>query len=106
MEFGGVLANNPNSNGLGWVFIIFAFIMALGALFAWVWIPSVQNTRDEDGGLKLPSKTLEILGQGLRKAKADRQIIGMRENLSDLMQPLVEKWNRMWVRAESVDDGT
>jgi len=42
--------------------------MGLGALFAWVWIPQVQNTRDDDGRFQLPSKTLEELGEGFQKA--------------------------------------
>lgn len=40
--------------------------MGIGAVFAWAWIPDVQNARDEDGGLVLPNKTLEDLGEGLR----------------------------------------
>ena len=55
----------------------------------------MQNTTDEDGGFKLPSKTLKVLGQGLEKARADHQVIGMRENLSDVSQPLVEKWEKI-----------
>jgi len=50
MSFGGTNANNPASSLLGWVFIIFGCIMALGALFALAWIPEVQNKRDEDAG--------------------------------------------------------
>jgi PHS family inorganic phosphate transporter-like MFS transporter len=103
IKFGGVKASNPNSSGIGWVFIIFGFIMALGALFAWVWIPVVQNNRDEDGGLKLPSKKLEVLEEGLERARHDGQVIGMRNNFQELVQPLLDSWNKMWTRAESVD---
>jgi hypothetical protein len=59
-------ANDPNTNSLGYIFIIFGCVMGLGAVFAWGWIPDVQNSRDESGGLVLPSKTLEELGEGLR----------------------------------------
>src|SRR5580700_3662424 len=45
MVFNGILASDPNSNGLGWIFIIFSFVMALGAFFAWVWIPELQYSR-------------------------------------------------------------
>lgn len=78
MSFRGVNANDPQSRFLGLVFIIFGFIMGLGAFFAWAYIPDVQNRRDEEGGLKLPSKTLEELGQGLLKAEQDGQVIGFR----------------------------
>ncbi|MCJ1477786.1 hypothetical protein MMC13_006459 [Lambiella insularis] len=86
MSFGGVNANNPTSNLLGVVFIIFGFIMGLGAFFAWAWIPEVQNKRDDEGGLKLPSKTLEDLGEGLRKADHDGQIIGFRRKLAGVFR--------------------
>ena len=85
MSFGGISANNPDSDLLGWVFIIFGFIMALGAFFAWAWIPEVQNKRDEDGGLKLPSKTLEELGKGLRCAKEEGQVIGFRSKFAGVL---------------------
>lgn len=78
MSFGGVKADDPASNHLGWVYIIFGFIMALGAFFAWAYVPDVQDKRDGEGSLKLPSKTLEDLGKGLRKAEEDGQVIGFR----------------------------
>jgi PHS family inorganic phosphate transporter-like MFS transporter len=75
----GVKIGDPNSNGLGWIFIIFGFVMALGAPFAWAWIPPLQNTRDEAGGLKLPSKTLEDLGDGVKKLKEHGYPVGFRD---------------------------
>jgi len=44
--------------------------------------PDVQDKRDEEGGLKLLSKTLEDLGKGLRKAEADGQVIGFRNKFA------------------------
>lgn len=61
-----VHSNDPESDRLGYIFCIFGSVMGLGAVFAWAWIPDVQNARDEDGGLVLPNKTLEELGEGLR----------------------------------------
>lgn len=78
MVFGGVKASAPASNRLGYVLIIFGIVMGCGALFAWAWIPEVQNRRDEDGGFNLPSKTLEDLGKGLRQAETEGQVIGFR----------------------------
>ena len=82
----GVRVADPNSDGLGWVFIIYGFIMALGAVFAWAWIPSLQYYRGADvsaraparEGLRLPSKTLEVLGDGLARAEADGERVKMR----------------------------
>jgi PHS family inorganic phosphate transporter-like MFS transporter len=59
--------------------------MGLGAIFAWAWIPDVQNARDEDGGLVLPSKTLEELGEGLRdRSGSDGNSLGFRGKLVGL----------------------
>jgi len=59
--------------------------MALGAVFAWAWIPNVQNARDEDGGLVLPSKTLEVLGEGLRHgSESSGAGLGFREKFTSL----------------------
>jgi PHS family inorganic phosphate transporter-like MFS transporter len=82
----GVSVSNPNSSGLGWVFILYGFVMGIAAVFAWAWIPSLQHPRGADGSgtrgsLKLPSKTLETLGEGLVKAREEGEILGMRARL-------------------------
>ncbi len=90
----GVRVADPNSDKLGWVFIIYGFIMALGAVFAWAWIPSVQYYRGADvsarsparEGLKLPSKTLEVLGDGLARAEADGERVRMRRMFQQCTQ--------------------
>jgi PHS family inorganic phosphate transporter-like MFS transporter len=92
MKFRGVKASNPNSDGLGWIFIIFGFVMGIGAIFAWTWIPNLQNIRDEDGGLILPTKTLEELGEGLVKARQENQVIGMRSTFIEAIKPLKDWW--------------
>lgn len=61
--------------------------MVLGALFAWGWIPTLQNVCDEEGGLKLPSKTLEVLGKGLCKEEGDGQ--GMRNKFFEVVKPFL-----------------
>jgi PHS family inorganic phosphate transporter-like MFS transporter len=92
-----MLASDPNSNGLGWIFITFGIVMGLGALFAWVWIPQVQNTRDDDGRFQLPSKTLEELGEGFRKATSREpggggQVIGFRAKVTELAGRLRKRY--------------
>jgi MFS transporter, PHS family, inorganic phosphate transporter len=101
MVFNGVPASDPNSNGLGWIFIIFGFVIALGALFAWVWIPALQGIRDEEEGLKLPNKNLEVLGEGLRQAREDGQVIGFRDKLREAGKPLKARLRKIR-RVESV----
>lgn len=85
--------------------IAFAFVMVIGALFAWAWIPEVQYSRKptivlEDGaepervaaeaeeqkqrerckGYKIPSKTLETLAEG-RLGEDPEKGVGLRKNL-------------------------
>lgn len=84
LSFGGILVKDPNSSGLGWVLVIFSVVMASGALFAWAWIPDVQNGR-QDGSLVLESKTLEELAEGRRKAEEEGQVIGMRKKIRQLL---------------------
>ena len=63
----------------------------------------MHNTRDDDGGLKLSSKALEALGEGMEKTRRDDPIIGMRDNFREVVQPLLDRWNMMWERADSED---
>jgi MFS transporter, PHS family, inorganic phosphate transporter len=80
------------------VLIGFSFAMALGALFAWAWIPEVQNPRGSDaddvnGGrgrgrkskkrrtlrrYEVPSKSLEELALGRAAVKDDELRVGFR----------------------------
>lgn len=85
LAFGGKSIRDPDSNGLGWLLIIFAGVMASGSLFAWAWIPDVQNTR-EGRSLVLPSKKLEELAEGLPRAVAEGQVIGFRNRIRRLIR--------------------
>ncbi|KAF2088728.1 MFS general substrate transporter, partial [Saccharata proteae CBS 121410] len=74
-RFNGRSVSDPNSNALGWVLIIFAVLMLLGAWVAYVWTPVVTypeevDAADEQGkkGIwkilrlrRLKNKTLEQL---------------------------------------------
>ncbi|MCJ1357838.1 MAG: hypothetical protein MMC33_007834 [Icmadophila ericetorum] len=93
MSFGGVNANSPVSNTVGFIFIIFGLIMAFGAFFAWAWIPDVQGPT-ENGGLMRPSKTLEELGIGLRRAEEQGQVIGFRRKWGKVGDGLGLRWRR------------
>ncbi|KAK3303018.1 major facilitator superfamily domain-containing protein [Chaetomium strumarium] len=92
----GVRVADANSSGLGWVFVAYGFVMALATVFAWAWIPSLQYHRGgADGtgpgtpttptrggaGLRLPSKTLEVLGEGVVRAEADGEVVGLRKKV-------------------------
>jgi PHS family inorganic phosphate transporter-like MFS transporter len=57
--FSSAPLDDPNSDGLGWVLIIFSGIMAYGTLFAWALIPDVQDLSGAEDRLAFPSKTLD-----------------------------------------------
>lgn len=84
MKFGGVSVRDVNSNGFGWVLIIFGCVLALGALPAWAWLPEIQKPRREETGLILPSKTLEELAGGIKQAEENGEAIGFRKRFSQL----------------------
>jgi PHS family inorganic phosphate transporter-like MFS transporter len=79
MKFGGLYVADLNSNGMGWVLIIFSAALAMGALFAWAWIPDVQSPRPEGSWIR-PSKTLEELALG-RKGETEEEKVGMRKRI-------------------------
>lgn len=81
--------SSPNSKNLGWVLISFSFAMALGALFAWAWIPEVQNPRgsevetrrgrrDRFRDYEVPSKSLEELAVGRAGVKDVNRMVGFK----------------------------
>ncbi|KAF2461878.1 inorganic phosphate transporter, partial [Lineolata rhizophorae] len=75
---GGAAFRAANSDALGWVLVIFAFVMASGAAFAWAWIPELQRPRP------LPSKTLEELAEGVRGAEMRGEVVGFRKKVRRL----------------------
>jgi hypothetical protein len=93
--------DKANSTNLGWLLIGFAFIMAIGGVVAWAWLPEVQYSRNvsdsamEDGdpraeslngeeqkrsckGYKIPSRTLEALGVGRWAVDDEKMRVGLR----------------------------
>lgn len=58
--------------------------MASATLFAWAWIPDLQDSRRGEGGAEMQSKTLEELAEGKRRAEAEGQIIGIRAKLRQI----------------------
>lgn len=82
--------------------------MALGWLFAWTWLPALQNPRDGHSGIRLPSKTLEQLGEGIAAAREAGEAIGLRACLAGRGEALYEKiWSdergifKFWRRRQS-----
>jgi PHS family inorganic phosphate transporter-like MFS transporter len=91
-----VRSSNPNSNQLVYVFIIFGFVMAIGAVFAYAWTPDVQMRCDIAERSALQNRTLEDLGEGLGKEslQADQGgTLGFRN-----------RWRSLKLRQRSNDD--
>jgi hypothetical protein len=63
--------------------------LALGAFFAWIWIPEVQTVNEgvsRKSG-QLQEKTLEELAEGLLKAQQEGQVIGLRSRVFRVFKP-------------------
>ncbi|KAF2668632.1 phosphate transporter [Microthyrium microscopicum] len=75
-------AANPATFKQTAIFVSFGGVMALGALFAWLYIPNVQEIVREEGGIRrMENMTLENLGQGKIMAPRDDLPIGLRERV-------------------------
>lgn len=100
-----------HSKHLSTVLGVFSIPMALGALFAWVWLPSLQTAPEPDPEPKmmswptLPSKTLERLAKGYTYAnitdtnndpltgepKGEDQRLGFRNKILDSVSWVYDK---------------
>ena len=79
---------SPRRNGLGVMLLVFAGVMALGALVAWAWLPELQNVGVRGGEGKrerLESKSLEELAEGLERAGRDGEVVGLRRRVAGLV---------------------
>ncbi|KAF2098772.1 MFS general substrate transporter [Rhizodiscina lignyota] len=85
ISINGRKISDPNSNGLGYILIIFAAIMAFGSIFSWAWIPDVQNARTGKG-YEIPSKGLEELAEGRTTAQREGQVISIRGKFRGLFK--------------------
>lgn len=73
----GINAGYDSATKQGLIFLLFACIGTVGAVYSWAYLPNVQR-RDADG--KLVNRTLEELGEGLRTAEIEGQNFTVREN--------------------------
>jgi MFS transporter, PHS family, inorganic phosphate transporter len=62
-KINGKGVNDRQSHWLGWALIIQAFVMLVGAVFTWFWVP---NPCDID----CQPRSLEVLGQGKQERQA------------------------------------
>lgn len=79
----GINAGYASATKQGLIFLLFACIGTIGAVYSWAYLPDVQR-RNEDG--KLVNRTLEELGGGLRSAEIEGQTFTVRESWGQLRQ--------------------
>ena len=81
-----VWATSIKTRSLWAMSIGFSFVVAIGFLFAWAWIPDVQHPGLRRGRRVLVSMKLEELARGKRRAEEDGQIIEFRGKFSGLLR--------------------
>lgn len=84
----------PGSNGLGWVFIIFGLIMALGAPFAFVWLPELQNTRNDEPGLSKLEQAIKGIPNGETRL----------EDLEEIVQDVREEDRGLTLKSKTLEE--
>lgn len=73
----GINTEYESTTKQGLIFLLFACIGAVGAFYSWAYLPDTQR-RSADG--KLVNRTLEELGEGLRRAELTGQVFTAKEN--------------------------
>lgn len=74
----------------GLIFLIFSVFMAFGAFYSWAYLPDIQRrvVVDDPRGpgmgaiIRLETKSLEDLGEGRERARADGELITIREKVA------------------------
>jgi MFS transporter, PHS family, inorganic phosphate transporter len=73
----GINTGYDSTTKQGLIFLLFACIGAVGAFYSWAYLPDIQR-RTADG--KLVNRSLEELGEGLRRAEVEGQVFTFKEN--------------------------
>jgi MFS transporter, PHS family, inorganic phosphate transporter len=90
----GINSKYTSSTRQGLIFILFGSVLAFGAVYSWAYLPSVQRLVHVDDGKKvLETKDLEELGEGRGRAKAEGEIITVKDKLQEIRRRHREKRN-------------
>jgi MFS transporter, PHS family, inorganic phosphate transporter len=93
---------HPSTKAIPWALLMFSLAMALGAVFAWAWIPEVQDVGGTEAkrwigwrgrGNVVPSKTLEELAIGRIGFIDERRMLGFRKKMAQLLN-----WMATWIK--------
>lgn len=76
----GVQTGYSSATKQGLLFILFGSFMALGAVFSWAYLPDIQRVVNG----KKETKNLEDLGEGRAKARAEGEVITIRDKWQEM----------------------
>lgn len=76
----GINAGYDSATKQGLVFLLFAFVGAVGAIYSWAYLPDVQIKMEG----RWVNRDLEELGEGIVKARMQGQVFGVREKAKAL----------------------
>lgn len=106
----GINAGYASATRQGLVFLLFATFMALGAVYAWAYLPDIQRPaavsatynepRGRGRGSGLETRNLEELGEGFVRARQEGQVIGLADKWRDLRGRVRKRRNRARARRE------
>jgi len=91
----GINTGYHSATKQGLVFLLFAFVGAVGAIFSWAYLPDIQIRVD---GV-LVNRDLEELGEGMMKARMQGQVFTIREKWG------VMKWELKRRRKQRPESG-
>ncbi|KAK0622653.1 major facilitator superfamily domain-containing protein [Immersiella caudata] len=86
----GINTGYHSATKQGLVFLLFAFVGAIGAIFSWAYLPDIQIKVD---GV-LMNRDLEELSEGMLKARMQGQVFGIKEKWQGLRWRIRTKMNR------------
>lgn len=82
----GINAGYTSSKRQGLIFLLFGSFMAFGAVYSWAYLPDVQRWTDDGSGRrrKLENKNLEDLGEGRDRARAEGEVITIKDKWREI----------------------
>ncbi|KAH8202646.1 hypothetical protein TruAng_003132 [Truncatella angustata] len=90
----GINSGYKDAKRQGLIFILFGSVLAFGAVYAWAYLPNVQRSVcTDDGKGFLETKDLEELGEGRGKAKAEGEVITVKDKVQELRRRRKENLN-------------
>jgi PHS family inorganic phosphate transporter-like MFS transporter len=102
----GINSGYTSSTRQGLIFILFGSVLAFGAVYSWAYLPNVQRfVHLDDGKRLLETKNLEELGEGRGKARAEGEIITVKDKVLEIRRRHREKPDRLHLQVGQIHNG-